>query len=52
MIRRLSILESIVPTVLAIAFAIVLSVGAVHLTDAYLGPVEKAEAHYSIADGY
>ena len=29
--------------------AIVLSIGAVHLIDNYLGPIDQAEAHYSAA---
>jgi hypothetical protein len=52
MTRKVIILEYIVPTMLAIALAIVLSVGAVHLTDAYLGPVDQAEAHRFIADSH
>jgi hypothetical protein len=52
MTRKLIILEFIVPTLLAVALAIVLSVGAVHLTDAYLGPVDQVDAHRSIADRY
>jgi hypothetical protein len=39
-------LEFIVPTVLSIATAIVLSIGAVYLTDIYLGPIDQAEANY------
>jgi hypothetical protein len=39
--------EFVVPTLLAIALAIVLSIGAVHLVDNYLGPIDQAEAHYS-----
>jgi hypothetical protein len=52
MTHKLIVLEFIVPTVLAIAPAIVLSVGAVHLTDACLGPLDQAEAHRTIADGH
>jgi hypothetical protein len=26
----------------------VLSIGAVYLTDRYLGPIEQAEAHYAV----
>jgi hypothetical protein len=37
--------------VLAIALGIVLSIGAVHLVDNYLGPIDQAEAHYSAAGG-
>jgi len=42
-------LEFVVPTVLAIALGIVLSIGAVYLTDKYLGPIHQAEAHHSVA---
>ena len=45
------ILEFVIPTVLAIALGIVLSIGAVHLVDNYLGPIDQAEAHYSAAGG-
>ena len=41
--------EFVVPTVLAVAMAIVFSMGAVYLTEMYLGPIEQAEAHYSAA---
>jgi hypothetical protein len=41
-------LEFVVPTVLAIALGIVLSIGAVYLIDNYL-PIDQAEAHYPIA---
>jgi hypothetical protein len=34
----------VVPTVLAAALAIVLSIGAVYLTEMYLGPIEQLEA--------
>jgi hypothetical protein len=37
-------LEFVVPTVLAIALGIVLSIGAVRLIDYYL-PIDQAEAH-------
>jgi hypothetical protein len=43
-------LEFVVPTVLAIALAIVLSIGSVHLIDNYLGPIDQAEANYSAAE--
>ena len=42
-------LEFVVPSVLAIALAIVLSIGAVPLIDNYLGPMDQAEANYSAA---
>jgi hypothetical protein len=40
-------LEFVVPTVFAVALGIVLSIGAVYLTDRYLGPIDQAEANYS-----
>src|SRR6202022_377353 len=43
--------EFVVPTLLAIVLGIVLSIGAVYLTDAYLGPMDQAEAHYSVTYG-
>jgi hypothetical protein len=42
-------LEFVVPMVLAIALAIVLSIGAVHLIDNYLVPIDQAEANYFAA---
>jgi hypothetical protein len=45
MTRKRITLEFVVPTLLAI----VLSIGAVHLIDNYLGPVDQAEANYSAA---
>jgi hypothetical protein len=42
-------LEFVVPTVLAIALGISCSIGAVYLTDKYLGPVDQAEANRSLA---
>ena len=38
-------LEFVVPTLLAIALGVMLSVGAVYLIDNYLGPIDQAEAH-------
>jgi hypothetical protein len=49
MTRKAITLEFLVPTVLSIAIAVVLSIGAVYLTNIYLGPIEQAEAHYSAA---
>jgi hypothetical protein len=37
-------MEFVLPTVLAIALGVVLSIGAVHLTDKYLVPIDQAEA--------
>jgi len=45
MTRKVIILEIIVPTVLSIALAIVLSIGAVHLVNSYLRPVGQYEVH-------
>jgi hypothetical protein len=45
MIQKVITQEFVVPTVLAVALAIMLSVGAVYLADRYLGPIEQAEAH-------
>jgi hypothetical protein len=49
MTRKVITLEFVVPTVLAIALGIVLSIGAVYLTDKYLVPINQAEAHSSVA---
>jgi hypothetical protein len=40
--------EFVVPTAVAALLAIMLSIVAVYLTDKYLGPIEQAEAHYSV----
>jgi hypothetical protein len=45
MIRKGSNVEIVVPTVLAVVLAIVLSIGAIHLTEIFLGPIEQVEAH-------
>jgi hypothetical protein len=39
MTRKAITLEFVLPTALAIALGILLSIGAVYLTDLYLGPV-------------
>jgi hypothetical protein len=44
MIRKVSNVEIVVPTVLAVALAIVLSIGAIYLPDKHLVPVD-----YSVA---
>ena len=49
MTRKVIILEFVVPTVLAAVVGIVLSVGAVYLTNCYLGPVDQSEANHSVA---
>jgi hypothetical protein len=46
MTHKVITLEFVVPTVLAIALAIMLSIGAVYLSDIYLGPIEQATAHH------
>jgi hypothetical protein len=46
MTHKVITLEFVVPTLLAIALGVTLSVGAVDLIDNYLGPIEQAEAHY------
>ena len=51
MTRKVITLEFVIPTVLTIVIAVVLSIGAVYLTNIYLGPIEQAEAHYSV-DGH
>jgi hypothetical protein len=48
MTRKVITLEFVIPTVLSIAIAIVLSIGAVYLTNTYLGPIDQAEANYSV----
>jgi hypothetical protein len=48
MTRKVITLEFLVPTVLSIVLAIVLSIGAVYLTNCYLGPVDQSEVY---ADG-
>jgi hypothetical protein len=48
MTRQVITLEFVVPTALAIALAIMLSIGAVYFTEMYLGPIEQAEAHYPV----
>ena len=50
--RKVITLEFVVPTLLAIALAIVLSIGAVHLIENYLGPIDQAEANYSAAGSH
>jgi hypothetical protein len=49
MTRKVIILEFVAPTVLAVALGIVLSAGAVYLTNRYLGPVDQSEANHSVA---
>jgi hypothetical protein len=49
MTHKVITLEFVVPTVLAIALGILCSIGAVYLTDKYLGPVDQVEANRSLA---
>ena len=48
MTHKVITLEFVVPTALAIVLGISLSICAVYLTDCYLGPIDQAEAHYSV----
>lgn len=47
MTRKVIAFEFVVPTVLAVALGFVLSIGAVFLTNKYLGPIDQAEANFS-----
>jgi hypothetical protein len=49
MIRKVRNVEFVVPTVFAVALAIVLSIGAIYLTEIFLGPIERVEANHSVA---
>jgi hypothetical protein len=49
MTRKVILLEFVVPTALAIALAMMLSIGAVYLSEMYLGPIEQVEAHHFAA---
>jgi hypothetical protein len=49
MTHKVIILEFVVPTLLAIALGIALTIGAVYLIDNYLAPIDQAEAHSSRA---
>jgi hypothetical protein len=51
MTYKIIALEFVVPTVLAIALGIVFSIGAVHLINDYLGPIDQTEAHHYVAPG-
>jgi hypothetical protein len=50
MTHKVITLEFVIPTVIAVALGFVLSIGAVHLTDRYLGPIDQAETHRAVAD--
>ena len=43
--RKLITVEFVVPTVFAVALAIMHSIGAVYLTEMYLAPFDQVEAH-------
>ena len=49
MTHKMITLEFVVPTVLAIALGILCSIGAVYLTNKYLGPVDQVEANRPLA---
>jgi hypothetical protein len=51
MTHKVITLEFVVPTLLAIALGIVLSIGAIYLTDKYFGLIDQAEADQSVARG-
>jgi hypothetical protein len=51
MTHRAITLEFVIPTVVAIALGILLSMGAVYVTDRYLGPPDQPEAYRSAAGG-
>ena len=52
MTNKVITLEFVVPTVLAIALGIMLSIGAVYLTNYYLGSPDLLEADHSVAGGH
>jgi hypothetical protein len=49
MTNKVITLEFVVPTLLAIALGIVLSIGAVYLTDKFFGLIAQAEADHFVA---
>jgi hypothetical protein len=48
MTQKVITLEFVIPTLLAIALGIMLSIGAVHLLDRYLGPIDQTEADHFV----
>jgi hypothetical protein len=52
MTRKAITFEFVFPTVLAVGLGIVLSAGAVYLTNRYLGPVDQLEANHSVAGSH
>jgi hypothetical protein len=51
MTHKVIILEFVIPTLLAIALGIVLTISAVYLIDNYLAPIDQAEAEHAVASG-
>jgi hypothetical protein len=49
MTHKVITFEFVVPTVLAAVLGIVLSIGAIYLTNRYLDPVDQSEANHSVA---
>jgi hypothetical protein len=49
MTHKLITSEFVIPTVLAAVLGIVLSIGAIYLTNRYFGPVDQSEANHSVA---
>jgi hypothetical protein len=47
MTHKVITLEFVVPTVIAIALGVLLSIGAVYVTDRYLGPVDQPQYYPS-----
>ena len=51
MTHKVIAFQFVSPTVLAAVLGIVLSIGAIYLTNRYFGPVDQSEASHSVADG-
>jgi hypothetical protein len=49
MTNKVITIEFVVPTIVTIVLGLALSICAVYLIDCYLGPIDQAEAHYSVA---
>jgi hypothetical protein len=49
MTNKVITIEFIVPTLFAIVLGIVLSIGAIYLTDKHLVPIDQTEANHSVA---
>jgi len=49
MTNKVITVEFVIPTLLAVVLGIVLSIGAVYLTDKHLVPVDQTEASHSVA---